>query len=176
MKHVHREAGRLAALLRKADRKIVFAESCTGGLISAAMTAIPGISAFYCGSAVVYQVETKHHWLGVPEATLEKPGPVSRETAVAMAEGVLRITPHADLAASVTGHLGPKAPKRQDGLFYSAVAVRSAGGGASCRRVRLEPPEGAADDRRLRLQRRKQAAARVLGWCADVVQSLIDAD
>lgn len=118
------EAKRLARLLQERDLKIVFAESCTGGLISATMTRLPGISKWHCGSAVVYQIETKAAWLGIPRHILDKPGPVSRPVAREMAESVLRKTPQADLAAAVTGHLGPNAPKRQDGLVYAAVARR----------------------------------------------------
>ena len=118
------EAKRLAQILEAKNLKIVFAESCTGGLVSATLTQIPGISSYHCGSAVVYQVETKAEWLGISRDLLDDPGPVSREVAVEMAEGVLRRTPQADLAASVTGHLGPDAPIEQDGLIYVAVAVR----------------------------------------------------
>lgn len=171
---VDREAKRLAELLRQSGRRIVFAESCTGGLISAALTAIPGISEYHCGSAVVYQVQTKHRWLGIAESLLQKPGPVSREVALAMARAVLDRTPQADLAASVTGHLGPNAPKRQDGLVYSAVAVRSTELQTFCRRERLAGGPDSSDGRRLRLQRRKAAAAYVLRLCSDVLESATD--
>ena len=119
-------AERLAGLLRQTNQRIVFAESCTGGLVSAALTRIAGISEFLCGSAVVYRLQTKSKWLGVSPDILEKPGPVSRAVAAAMAEGVLRKTPEAGIAASVTGHLGPDAPRNQDGLIYVAVALRGA--------------------------------------------------
>ena len=118
------EAKRLARILESKNLKIVFAESCTGGLVSAALTQVPGISSYHCGSAVVYQVATKTQWLGISRDLLDDPGPVSREVAVEMAGGVLRKTPQADLAASVTGHLGPDAPENQDGLIYVAVVVR----------------------------------------------------
>jgi len=118
------QAQRVAGLLRHQGRKIVFAESCTGGLVAAKLTRIAGISEFLCGSAVVYQNATKAGWLGVPPRFLEKPGPVSRTVAIAMAEGVLQRTPHADLAAAITGHLGPDAPKRLDGLIWASVAFR----------------------------------------------------
>jgi nicotinamide mononucleotide (NMN) deamidase PncC len=54
------------------------------------------------------------------------PGPVSREVAEQMAVRVLAKTPEADLAAAVTGHLGPNAPARLDGLVFAAVAWRTA--------------------------------------------------
>lgn len=117
-------ARRLVRLLEQNGRRIVFAESCTGGLVSATLTRIPGVSEFHCGSAVVYQVATKAHWLHISPEMLKDPGPVSREVARALAEGVLSMTPQADLSAAVTGYLGPHAPPGQDGLVFVAVAVR----------------------------------------------------
>ena len=55
----------VAACLRSQPRRIVFAESCTGGLVAATL-AIPGISDSLCGSAVVYRLDTKTRWLGIP--------------------------------------------------------------------------------------------------------------
>jgi PncC family amidohydrolase len=118
----------LADALRQNRRRIVFAESCTAGLISATLARVPGISDWHCGSAVVYRLDTKHRWLGVSEALLQRPGPVSREVAEAMACGVLQRTPEADLAAAITGHLGPNAPAAQDGLIWIAVARRASHG------------------------------------------------
>ncbi len=107
------------------DKKLVLAESCTGGLLATLLTSLPGISDFFCGSAVVYRWDTKMKWLGVQPETLEKYTDVSRETAREMALGVLRQTPEATLAASITGHLGPNAPAPQDGLICIAVAGRT---------------------------------------------------
>ena len=120
-----REANHLAKQLQHHDLRIVFAESCTGGLISASLTRVPGISAWHCGSAVVYRVETKARWLGISRDILKKPGPVSRVVAAAMAEGVLAKTPEANIAASITGHLGPDAPPRLDGLIYVGIALKT---------------------------------------------------
>ncbi len=115
----------VSSLLRQAPRRIVFAESCTGGLVSAALARVPGISDFLCGSAVVYRLDTKTKWLGVSEALLNDPGPVSEAVAREMALGILARTPEADLAASITGQLGPHAPDDQDGLVFIGVACRS---------------------------------------------------
>lgn len=106
------------------DEKLVIAESCTGGLVATLLTSLPGISDFFCGSAVVYRWDTKMKWLGVQAETLEKYTDVSVETAREMALGVLNQTPEASLAASITGHLGPNAPEDQDGLICIAVARR----------------------------------------------------
>ncbi len=114
----------LATGLRENGLKIVFAESCTAGLVSATLARIAGISEHHCGSAVVYRLDTKHRWIDVPEAMLLDPGPVSQVVAEAMARGVLKTTPEADLAAAITGHLGPNAPEGMDGLVWMAVAAR----------------------------------------------------
>src|SRR5688500_10912110 len=89
-------AKKLACVLSERKMRIVFAESCTGGLVSNALTRIAGISEWHCGSAVVYQVETKAQWLGIERNILESPGPVSRIVAQLMAEHVLANTPQAD--------------------------------------------------------------------------------
>tara|TARA_R110002111_G_scaffold256979_2_gene324540 strand:+ start:9398 stop:9958 length:561 start_codon:yes stop_codon:yes gene_type:complete len=113
------------AALASQNEKLVTAESCTGGLVATLLTSLPGISDYYCGSAVVYRWDTKMKWLGVQPETLAKYTDVSRETAREMALGVLNQTPEASLAASITGHLGPNAPTHQDGLICIAVAHRS---------------------------------------------------
>lgn len=115
---------KVAELLRQRQRKIVFAESCTGGLVSATLARIPGISAWHCGSLVTYRNATKEAYLGIPSHVLENPGAVSEEVARWMAEGVLQKTPEADLSAAVTGHLGPGAPAALDGVAYLAVGIR----------------------------------------------------
>jgi len=106
------------------DRKLVLTESCTGGLVATLLTSLPGISDYFCGSAVVYRWDTKMKWLGVQAETLAQYTDVSRETAREMALGVLRQTPEANLSAAITGHLGPNAPQAQDGLVCIAVARR----------------------------------------------------
>jgi PncC family amidohydrolase len=131
-------ARRVARLLRQLNCKIVFAESCTGGLVSGALTKIPGISNFHCGGVVVYRNETKQAYLGIPAAVLQDPGPVSPHVAELMAKGVLQMTPEADLAAAVTGHLGPNAPPKLDGLVFMAVVGRGKIGqlrGTTIRRI-----------------------------------------
>jgi nicotinamide-nucleotide amidase len=117
-------ARRVARLLKTAGRKVVFAESCTGGLVSGALTKIPGISNHHCGGMVVYRNETKMAYLGIPAKLLDRPGPVSAEIAELMAINVLEMTPEADVAVSVTGHLGPHAPPQLDGRVYMAIAWR----------------------------------------------------
>ena len=117
-------ARRVAKLLKASVLKVVFAESCTGGLVSGSLTKIPGISEHHCGGVVVYRNETKTAYLDIPPKLLDDPGPVSRQVAELMAQRVLDRTPEADLAAAVTGHLGPNAPANLDGLVFVAIALR----------------------------------------------------
>ena len=126
MANLSADARRLADALRQIDKKVVFAESCTGGLVAASLAKVPGISDHLCGSAVTYRNDTKHQWLGVSNDKLTRPGPASAIVAREMAVGVLAMTPEADWSASVTGHLGPNAPKRLDGLVYVGIAHREA--------------------------------------------------
>jgi nicotinamide-nucleotide amidase len=129
-------ARRVARLLKGSGRKVVFAESCTGGLVSAALTKIPGISNWHCGGVVVYRNATKAAWLDIPAPVLENPGPVSREVVELMARGVLDKTPEADLAAAVTGHLGPNAPPKLNGVVFIAVVWRGRSAGVTIKRLR----------------------------------------
>ena len=136
----------VAQLLEAAGRKVVFAESCTGGLVSGALTRIRGISSYLCGGMVVYRSETKMAWLDIPAAVLIEPGPVSSLVAEMMALGVLEKTPEADLAVSVTGHLGPNAPSWLDGVVFTAIAWR--GQAAKVRQLQCRQ----ADSRTVRQQ------------------------
>ncbi len=117
-------ARRVAKLLAETGHKVVFAESCTGGLVSGALTRVPGISEHHCGGVVVYRNATKQAYLDIPAKLLDDPGPVSREVAALMAERVLEKTPEATIAVSVTGHLGPNAPRELDGRVFVGIATR----------------------------------------------------
>lgn len=118
------EARRAARLLKSSNQRVVFAESCTGGLASAQLARVPGISEHHCGSLVSYRNRSKQDWLSVPAKLLRDPGPISEVVASKMAEGALKQTREAGIAVSVTGHLGPDAPQRLDGLVFLGVAVR----------------------------------------------------
>jgi len=118
---------RIAALLKQQNLKVVFAESCTGGLVAGALTQVPGISDHHCGGVVVYRNETKRAYLGISERLLKNPGAVSEVVAREMATRVLDLTPEADVSGAVTGHLGPGAPPELDGVVYIAIARRQTG-------------------------------------------------
>ena len=104
--------------------RIVFAESCTGGLISAAMTALPGSSRVVDRGFVVYSHESKEQELNVPKTLCERHGSVSEPVAIAMAEGALRRTEGAaQLSIAVTGVAGPEGTAAKPvGLVHIAVA------------------------------------------------------
>ncbi len=150
--------GTLAEHLADADRRLVLAESCTAGLIAASLAQVPGISRYLCGSLVSYRESAKTNWLGVPPQILKQHTAVSEVTARLMATGALGVTPEADLAAAVTGHLGPLAPPDQDGMIYVGVAQRRANTGEICvtrlRRCRLLSTD--------RLSRQREATMAVL--------------
>lgn len=108
--------------LKSANAKVVFAESCTGGMVACEMTKLPGVSEVFCGSAVTYREDTKQRWLGVDGETIQTLSAVSAPVAHQMASGVLSQTPEATLAVAITGHLGPQAPQGLDGCVFVAVA------------------------------------------------------
>jgi nicotinamide-nucleotide amidase len=104
---------------------VATAESCTGGLVAGALTDIAGSSAVVDRGFVTYTNEAKEQMLGVPAETLKRHGAVSRETAEAMAKGVLAHAP-ADLAVSITGIAGPGggSADKPVGLVHFAAAAR----------------------------------------------------
>ncbi len=132
----------VAALLKQSGQRVVFAESCTAGLVAASLARVPGISEHLCGSAVVYRLDTKSKWLEIPAVLLNDPGPVSEVVASLMAERVLALTPEADFAVSITGHLGPSAPSDLDGVVYIGVARREAPNGTDFTSVTRSVSEG----------------------------------
>lgn len=87
-------------------KTICTAESCTGGGIGAALTAVPGSSAVYVGGIISYTNAVKVRQLGVSEELLNREGPVSAPVAEAMATGARKLL-HTDIAVSITGLAGP---------------------------------------------------------------------
>jgi nicotinamide-nucleotide amidase len=113
----------VGVLISELHLKLVLAESCTAGLAAAALGGVPGGSAWLCGSAVVYRTETKIAWLGVDPPHFDKPEPdsVGPRTSQALAEALLRHTPEAEIAAAISGHLGPDAPPELDGRIFIRI-------------------------------------------------------
>ena len=162
-------AREILELLRRLNRKLVCAESCTSGLVVATLGGIPGASNHLCGSAVVYRSEAKIAWLGVSEAVLSDPqqGDVCAETALQMARGVLMQTPIASVAVSVTGHLGPGSPPELDGVVYIGWAERETHSSQKIQvrahRIDLQEPTPVnASDMTRRVARQKESAREVL--------------
>ena len=118
-------AKRVLERCRARGLHVATAESCTGGLVAAALTEIPGSSDVVECGFVTYSDEAKHAMLGVPAATLKRHGAVSAQTAKAMAAGALKNS-RADLAVSITGIAGPGGGSKQKpvGLVYFAGASR----------------------------------------------------
>ena len=120
------EAERLSDMLRRTGVRVVFAESCTAGMVSGLLAGVPGISEYLCGSMVTYRAECKMDWLSVPADMIQQHTTVSSPVTRYMARSVLERTPIATISAAVTGHLGPNAPTDLDGAVFVAVARRKA--------------------------------------------------
>jgi len=122
---LRRTARRVLDLCRARGLQIATAESCTGGLVAAALTEIAGSSDVVDCGFVTYSNEAKQKLLGVPAVTLTRYGAVSRETAAAMAKGALKNS-QADLAVAITGIAGPGggSVRKPVGLVYFAAATR----------------------------------------------------
>lgn len=120
-------AGNVARLLTGAGLTLALAESCTGGLIAARLTDIPGASAFLERAAVTYANSAKTDWLGVPGKLLERDGAVSEGCALAMARGI-RQAAGSHLGLAVTGIAGPTGgtPQKPVGTVYLALAATDA--------------------------------------------------
>lgn len=129
--------GELLAACRQRKLMLTTAESCTGGLVAAALTAVAGSSAVYERGFVTYSNEAKTEILGVSKSLLDKHGAVSEPVARAMAEGAIAHS-RADLAVSITGIAGPDGGtvEKPVGLVHFATARR---GGQTFAEKRIFP-------------------------------------
>jgi nicotinamide-nucleotide amidase len=116
-------AGRLVALCREKAITVATAESCTGGLIAAAITAIPGSSAVLDRGFVTYSNNAKTEMLGIHAHLIDEAGAVSHDVAGAMAAGA-KARAQVDLAISVTGIAGPDggSPEKPVGTVWFGLA------------------------------------------------------
>ena len=107
-------------------KTLATAESCTGGMIGAALTAVPGASKVYKGGIISYWSEVKQQLLDVAEDDLQNLGPVSMQVAGAMADGARKAL-KTDVAISVTGLAGPEGDEfgRPVGTVFIGFATRS---------------------------------------------------
>ena len=147
-----RDAGELIDALRFRGLKLATAESCTGGLIAAILTEVPGASDVFERGFVTYSNEAKIEQLGVSAELIARPGAVSEEVARAMASGALKNS-RVDIAVAVTGVAGPGGgtDAKPIGLVHLATARR--GGGSAHKEVRL----GDIGRSQIRLETVKQA-------------------
>jgi nicotinamide-nucleotide amidase len=123
-------AAQLGALLLARQAWLATAESCTGGLLSGAVTAIPGSSGWFDQGWVTYSNMAKHVQLGVARETLDEFGAVSEQVARQMAAGVLAMAPRATLALTTTGVAGPGGgtETKPVGLVWFGFAQRASSG------------------------------------------------
>jgi nicotinamide-nucleotide amidase len=119
------QAAELLEAARARGETLVTAESCTGGLLAATLTAIPGSSDVFERGFVTYSNAAKSEMLGVPFWLIERHGAVSEDVVRAMAGGALTHS-HASLAVSVTGIAGPDGGTQEKpvGLVYFAALRR----------------------------------------------------
>lgn len=155
----HELAQRLAAAAVAGGLRVATAESCTGGLLAATLTDLPGASDYFVGGAVAYADDVKVRGLGVDPLDLERHGAVSEAVALRMAVGACRRFA-ADLAMSVTGIAGPGGgtPEKPVGTVW--MAVRSRDGTATARRMRFGGDRSAV---------RARSVEEVLSMALDVI-------
>lgn len=126
-------ATQLGEALKRKGWMLAVAESCTGGGIAQACTAIPGSSEWFERGFVTYSNRSKIEMLGVPAQLIERHGAVSEEVARAMAKGALRNS-HAQVAVAVTGIAGPGGGStvKPIGTVWIAGAATTGNGSARC--------------------------------------------
>ncbi len=157
------DAAVLAAMLASGGLTIAVAESCTGGLLGAALTAVTGSSAYVRGGVIAYADDVKTDHLGVGRHLLATHGAVSAEVAVAMAGGVHRRF-QASIGVGITGVAGPdESEHKPAGLAFVAVASQ-----AGTRVIRL-------DDDRGREANRAHAVRAALALCVEAAREIADA-
>ncbi len=116
---------KLFQILKLKHLRLVTAESCTGGLVAAAITEIPGSSDIFDRGFVTYSNESKVQLLSVPATHIKKHGAVSKQVAMAMAKGAIKHS-QADVSVAITGIAGPGGgnTKKPVGLVYIATAYK----------------------------------------------------
>ena len=162
-------AFRAFELLRQSGQNLVTAESCTAGLIAATLSRVPGMSVCLAGSFVVYQSDSKVAWLNIPANLIARCDVVSAEVAESMAIQALQKTPHAAIALSITGHLGPDAPEGLDGTAWLGFADRQVAVASKRLHLHSEAMNIPSPDQRLfiRHERQQDAVRQSLSFLCD---------
>jgi PncC family amidohydrolase len=113
---------KIVKLLSKKKLKISFAESCTGGLISCAITSVSGSSKVFSLGLVTYSNQSKNNILNIPKKILRKYGAVSYESCLSMVKNLSKIS-KTEVSVSITGIAGPKggSKKKPVGLVYIGI-------------------------------------------------------
>lgn len=133
---IYNTAEQLVGLLKEKKLLIATAESCTGGLVSSYITAVPGSSAVFELGIASYSCRIKNEILGVKKETLDALGAVSYDTAQQMAECILKKAA-ADIGVSVTGVAGPDGSEgHMPGLVFIAAAYK---GGVTVKELSINP-------------------------------------
>ena len=160
---IDKTAENVVQLLVGKGKKIACAESCTGGLISAAITSVSGSSAVMDMSICTYAISAKEKFIGVPADIIDTFGVVSAETAKAMAEGV-RKTAGSDIGVAVTGIAGPTGaePGKPVGTIYIGLSTEN---GAEARLAFTDPI--LSGDENAREYIRKNTVLTALRWVAE---------
>ena len=156
---VRQKASFVLKKLTESGHRLVMAESCTCGLAAGFLGSIPGASTCFCGSMVVYQLESKARWLGLDPDLLrsDQVGTVSEKTSQDLSRAILEQTPHATISVAITGHLGPNAPTHFDGVVHLAIASNRVGQERSVAVKLLSSPPSSLSDIEARWQRQVEA-------------------
>lgn len=162
---IDKAAENLVQLLVEKGKKIACAESCTGGLVSAAITSVSGSSAAMDVSICTYANSAKMRYLGVPAETLDKYGAVSEQTALAMADGI-RKAAESDIGISVTGIAGPTGgtESKPVGTVYVGISTKD-----SCEARLVFTDPSSAGNENAREYIRKSTVLAVLEWAAQKI-------
>jgi PncC family amidohydrolase len=130
------KSSKISKILLRNALQIATAESCTGGLLSSRLTDMAGSSAYVKANFVTYSNEAKQRFLNVSEETLKKHGAVSKECALEMAEGLIKLT-NSDVVLCTTGVAGPSTSENKPvGLIYIACGLN---GNISVNEFKLNP-------------------------------------
>jgi len=116
---------KVGKILLEKSLTLGLAESCTGGLVAARITSVPGSSAYFMACFVTYSNRAKTRFLSIPEKIIKRHGAVSSVVAGRMAKGVLSAA-EVDIGLSITGIAGPTggSPEKPVGTVFMALATR----------------------------------------------------